>query len=107
MKHPVLFVGNLADPVTPLASAHRMTNLFGPDNAALLVHNGYGHCSSAQPSLCTAKHIRNYLLDGTLPPPGTVCEPDAPPFKLETPPQDQADASLMESLRSMAHKGLA
>lgn len=106
IRHPVLFVGNTYDPVTPLSSAHRMHDLFGSKNAGLLTHNGYGHCSSAQPSLCTAKHIRSYLLDGTLPPPGIVCEPDRSPFKPHSAALQELeeDAQLLESIRSLADK---
>lgn len=42
---PVVFVGNIADPVTPLAAARKMVETFGQANARLLVHGGYGHCS--------------------------------------------------------------
>lgn len=32
------------------------------------------HCSLAAPSLCTAKAIRAYFRNGTLPEPGTMCD---------------------------------
>lgn len=99
LSHPVLFVGNRFDPVTPLSSARRMADGFGAKNAALLTHEGSGHCSTAQPSvrlplmrcflpaltsfpliffsqLCTAKIIRQYFLAGVLPEAGTTCLPD-------------------------------
>lgn len=42
------------------------------------------HASIAQPSLCTAKTIRSYFVNGTLPEPGTICEPDVKLFSEET-----------------------
>lgn len=42
------------------------------------------HASIAQPSLCTALAIRDYFVNGTLPEPGTVCEPDVMLFSNET-----------------------
>lgn len=62
--------------VTPLKSAERMVHGFGEKNSRLLVHDGRGHCTSAEPSLCTAKAIRAYLINGTLPAEGTVCKPE-------------------------------
>jgi hypothetical protein len=38
------------------------------------------HCSLAAPSICTQKYVRDYFIDGTLPEPGTVCEPVSQPF---------------------------
>ena len=38
------------------------------------------HCSNSQPSTCTAKAIRAYFVNGTLPPADTVCQPDLPLF---------------------------
>ncbi|KAF2153667.1 hypothetical protein K461DRAFT_311754 [Myriangium duriaei CBS 260.36] len=81
-RHPLLFVGNTFDPVTPLASAWNASSGFV--GSSVLVHNGYGHSSLAQPSLCTAKHIRKYFTDGTLPPTGTVCQTDVAPFTNES-----------------------
>lgn len=52
-KHPLLFVGNTYDPLTPLASARNASAAF--DGSVVLQHDGYGHTSASQPSLCTAK----------------------------------------------------
>jgi hypothetical protein len=41
-------------------------------NARLLTRDGDGHTAFAK-SACIAGHIRAYLIDGTLPPPGTTC----------------------------------
>ncbi|KAI1459796.1 TAP-like protein-domain-containing protein [Annulohypoxylon moriforme] len=75
---PVLFVGNTWDPVTPLVSAKNMSAGF--EGSVLLTHNGHGHLSMAQPSNCTDGHIQNYFLEGKLPAPGTVCQPNLPVF---------------------------
>ena len=42
------------------------------------------HTSFAQASLCTVTNIRAYFVDGTLPPPGTICQPDLRLFSDET-----------------------
>lgn len=96
-KNPLLIIGNTYDPVTPLISAQGNSEVF--NGSALLQQNGYGvgsskpmkisanlaqHCSLAQPSLCTAKIVREYFNTGTLPPPGTVCEVDVPLFSNQT-----------------------
>ncbi|KAF1817389.1 alpha/beta-hydrolase [Eremomyces bilateralis CBS 781.70] len=75
---PALIIGNTWDPVTPLKSARTISELF--EGSALLQHNGHGHMTIAQPSTCTSKHIADYFLTGTLPQPGTICEPDTPLF---------------------------
>ncbi|KAJ6526211.1 TAP-like protein-domain-containing protein [Mycena vulgaris] len=75
-RNPILFVSNTYDPVTPISSGRRMVNVFGKDNARLLENNAYGHCSVSQPSLCIAHAIRDYMIRGTLPVEGTVCQPE-------------------------------
>ncbi|KAF7314917.1 hypothetical protein MIND_00005600 [Mycena indigotica] len=75
-KNPVVFLSNSFDPITPLNNAIRMVDLLGVENARLLHNNGYGHCSVNHPSLCVAKHIRKYMLDGTVFENGTLCEPE-------------------------------
>ncbi|KAJ6582253.1 TAP-like protein-domain-containing protein [Mycena capillaripes] len=75
---PILLVGNTMDPVTPLWAAKKMSQGFA--RSVVLTQDSAGHCSLSGPSVCTQKHIRNYFLDGTLPPPETVCSVIAGPF---------------------------
>ncbi|KAF9475278.1 hypothetical protein BDN70DRAFT_883911 [Pholiota conissans] len=77
-SHPILLIGNTADPVTPLWAAKKMSKGF--KDSVVLTQNSAGHCSISAPSLCTQKYIRDYFIDGTLPEPGTVCETLMPPF---------------------------
>jgi pimeloyl-ACP methyl ester carboxylesterase len=72
---PVLMIGNTYDPATPLASAKRLLAKMGR-NAVLLEQRSYGHCSVSSFSTCTFKAILNYLLDGSLPEQGKICEVD-------------------------------
>ena len=64
---------------------------------------------------CTAKAIRAYFVDGTLPEPGTICQPDfqifdvdpndvVDTFYIETRAHDDNDAtSLTEAIRALRH----
>ncbi|KAI0369639.1 alpha/beta-hydrolase [Pilatotrama ljubarskyi] len=102
-SHPLLMVSPRYDPVCPLADAQAVHARFG--GAGLLVQNSYGHCSIAAPSLCTAKYIRAYMVNGTLPPPGTVCEVDELPFVgavQNARAMSAEDAELLEALRALA-----
>lgn len=53
-------------------------------------------------SMCYVWTIQSYFSDGTLPPPGTICEPDQPPFPM---PDSRAnllsedDARVLDSMR--------
>ncbi|KAK3936109.1 Alpha/Beta hydrolase protein [Diplogelasinospora grovesii] len=78
-SHPILFIANMADNVTPLISAR--SNSLGFPGSVVLVQNSYGHTSLAAPSTCTAKHIRGYFQTGQLPSEGAVCEGDLDPFQ--------------------------
>ncbi|KAF4574326.1 hypothetical protein EYR40_005954 [Pleurotus pulmonarius] len=77
-SHPILWIGNTADPVTPLASAHKMAR--GYPGSVVLTQDSPGHASIAAPSLCTIQHIRSYFLNGTLPAEGVVCPVIGPIF---------------------------
>ncbi|KAJ7154178.1 hypothetical protein C8R46DRAFT_1227785 [Mycena filopes] len=59
------------DPVSPISSGRRMVEVFGSNNSRLVENHAYG-----QPSLCIARAIREYMIEGTLPEEGTVCEPE-------------------------------
>ncbi|KAL8833591.1 MAG: hypothetical protein Q9170_004174 [Blastenia crenularia] len=72
-KNPILFIGSDLDPITPLTSA--LNASAGFEGSVVLQHGGYGHTSLKQPALCTAKVVRAYFTDGTLPAPNTKCEP--------------------------------
>lgn len=80
-SHPILWIGNTLDTVTPLRNAQHMNALF--PGSVLLQQDSEGHCSPAAPSLCTAKAIRKYFQKGVLPPVGTLCKPDVKPFGLQ------------------------
>lgn len=76
---PVLVIGNTYDPATPLASSVRMAQELA--DARLLIVNGFGHTVLMNPSRCAQDHVAAYLIDGRLPPAGTSCSQDAPPFR--------------------------
>ena len=57
IRFPLLFIGNTLDPITPLSSAVRMVANFGKESAAMLLHDGYGHCSIAQVTVSSILEI--------------------------------------------------
>ncbi|KAL8938442.1 MAG: hypothetical protein Q9216_003892 [Gyalolechia sp. 2 TL-2023] len=81
-KNPLLFIGNDFDIVTPLVSSRNASAGF--EGSVVLQHGGYGHTSTAQPSLCTVRTIRDYFVNGTLPAPDTRCEPSLELFSNTT-----------------------
>ncbi|CCL98563.1 uncharacterized protein FIBRA_00563 [Fibroporia radiculosa] len=106
-SHPILVVSPMYDPVCPLSDARAVRARYG--GAGLLIQNSFGHCSRSAPSLCTAKYVREYFVNGTLPEEETVCEVDELPFvgpaaegweKLSR--YSDEDRSLMEALRGLA-----
>jgi pimeloyl-ACP methyl ester carboxylesterase len=82
--NPVLVVGTRFDPVTPWYEARDTTQLMNEghhkSNAVLLTHDGHGHCSANQFSSCTSKYIREFLIDGIVPPSNAYCTADTPIF---------------------------
>lgn len=75
--NPVLVVGNRWDPATPYSGALTVSRLL--PESRLLTLRGWGHVASGQ-STCIDTAVGAYLLEGTLPPVGTVCRPDVEPF---------------------------
>jgi hypothetical protein len=72
---PILMISNTYDPATPIDSGRRLASKLGK-NAVLLEQHSWGHCSTSSVSTCTFKIIIDYLKNGNLPPPDTVCEND-------------------------------
>ncbi|KAI0630083.1 alpha/beta-hydrolase, partial [Trametes polyzona] len=102
-SHPLLIVSPRYDPVCPLRDAKAVHERYG--GSGLLVQNSYGHCSLSAPSLCTAKHIREYMVNGTLPEPETVCEADVLPFVgsvRDVQALSTEDAELLDALHGLS-----
>ncbi|OBZ70732.1 hypothetical protein A0H81_09435 [Grifola frondosa] len=104
-SHPLLVVSPTSDPVCPLSDAKAVRARYG--GAGLLVQNSFGHCSLSAPSLCTAKHVRAYFENGTLPKEGTVCEVDELPFvgavgAEKVSAMSAEDMELLDALRGLA-----
>ena len=76
-SNPVLVVGNFFDPATRYEGAQIVADLL--PNSRLLSLNAWGHVSLFF-SQCADQAVADYLLDGTLPPEGTVCQQDFVPF---------------------------
>ena len=75
---PILVIGNTTDPFLPLQDAIAMTRQLA--NARLLVVHGYGHTAFLNPSTCASSDMTAYFRTGALPPNGTVCSQNLPPF---------------------------
>ncbi|KAF7305884.1 hypothetical protein HMN09_00742600 [Mycena chlorophos] len=73
---PMLVIGNTLDPVTPWPGANQTANILFP-GSGLLTYNTLGHTSFTAPSSCINSWVYAYFKNGTLPPAGTVCQPDA------------------------------
>ena len=76
--NPVLVVGNFFDPATRYKGAQTVAGLL--PNSRLVSLHGWGHVSLFL-SQCMDQAVARYLLDGTLPAPGTVCHQDLTPFE--------------------------
>ena len=101
--HPLLLVSPRWDPVCPLRDARAVRERF--PGAGLLVQNSHGHCSLASPSVCTAKYIRRYMEEGTLPEEGAVCEADELPFVgnvSDVSALDVEERELLDAMRGLA-----
>ena len=71
--------------------------------SVVLAVDGEGHCSLSSPSVCAARHIRQYFQTGSLPPEGTVCDVDEKAFLGLTKRRDNLeDIKLLEELRWLA-----
>ncbi|RKO88931.1 hypothetical protein BDK51DRAFT_21836, partial [Blyttiomyces helicus] len=74
-KNKVLIIGTSMDPVTPVESAAALDVLM-EGSGVFLRHEGHGHGSMGQPSLCTIQTMRDFMVRGITPKKGTVCFAD-------------------------------
>jgi hypothetical protein len=72
-----LVIGNRFDPVTPYSFAETMAARLA--DARLLGADMYGHTAMGL-NACVDRLATRYLTEGDVPPDGTVCPADAPPF---------------------------
>ena len=75
---PLLAIGTLGDPNTAYVSTPRLASQM--NNVRVLTQSGGGHTALLNPSDCIDGFVEKYLIDGELPPEGTVCEQDQQPF---------------------------
>jgi len=80
--HPLLVIGNTADPVTPLWAARKMSKAF--KDSVVLTLNAPGHCSVSAVSLCIMSHVRSYFQTGILPEPNITCQAESTIFRNKT-----------------------
>ena len=71
-SNPILVVSTKHDPATPYQWGVRMADEL--DNATLLSWTGFGHTAYFNGSACIDGAVDAYLLEGTLPAKGTVCD---------------------------------
>jgi pimeloyl-ACP methyl ester carboxylesterase len=71
-----LVIGTTYDPATPYSSAVSTVKALG--NARLLTMEGDGHTAYARNSACVNSATEAYLIVGTLPAEGTVCQQEVP-----------------------------
>jgi pimeloyl-ACP methyl ester carboxylesterase len=71
-----LVVATTYDPATPYRGALELVRELG--NARLITMRGDGHTAYGGNSACIDDAVNAYLLDGTLPAPGTVCRQEVP-----------------------------
>ncbi|KAK0457513.1 TAP-like protein-domain-containing protein [Desarmillaria tabescens] len=91
-NYPILFVGNVADPVTSIAGAKKASSAF--PGSVVLTQNSSGHGSPAASSACTQAYVQAYFQNGTLPGDGTICEIESQMFPASSNTTDQRRAFL-------------
>jgi pimeloyl-ACP methyl ester carboxylesterase len=94
-----LVVATTYDPATPYPGARRLVAELG--NARLLTMEGDGHTAYGGNSACIDAAVDAYLVDGALPPVGTVCQQEVP-FTAPAPAPAAAAGVMRSSLQVLA-----
>jgi pimeloyl-ACP methyl ester carboxylesterase len=76
--NPILVFGNTGDVAINYQDSVAAARDLG--DARLLTINQFGHTEALNPDTCATNYEVSYLLTKALPPAGTVCQADAPPF---------------------------
>jgi pimeloyl-ACP methyl ester carboxylesterase len=76
-SYPLLVVGNTHDPATPISGARAANRLF--EGSVLLMLDAWGHGAIANGD-CIRNKMAGYLIQRTLPAPGTVCKAESRPY---------------------------
>ncbi|KAJ7763322.1 hypothetical protein B0H16DRAFT_1368317 [Mycena metata] len=106
LEWPMLIVSNTMDPIAPIESGLRINSLM-PNSTRIIIQDGPGHCSTAIPTPCSIRLVREYFA-GILPENGTMCDTSYTFFPDLSQPDDAAilgltaeDKSLWESARDL------
>ncbi|MEU6544225.1 alpha/beta hydrolase [Streptomyces sp. NPDC046859] len=70
---PILVVGNTGDPATPYEGARKMARALGDGVGVEMTYRGQGHGAYESDNKCVRDAVNGYLLDGKVPPAGTIC----------------------------------
>ena len=87
-----LVIGTTYDPATPYSGSVAMVEALG--NARLLTMEGDGHTAYGGKSPCIDSTTATYLVEATLPAPGTVCQQEVPLVAPSDVPVGAATATL-------------
>lgn len=108
-RHPMLVMSSTYDPACPLGAAKRARASF--PGAKLVEVLGTGHTALSVPSACSARLLRAYMVNGTLPEEEhTKCGRDNVPYFVNPEEKKDAgtalvvdeDAELMAALRDLS-----
>ncbi|MEU9001854.1 alpha/beta hydrolase [Streptomyces sp. NPDC048551] len=81
---PIVVIGNTGDPATPYEGARKMVERLGKGVGVELTYKGEGHGAYNSGDKCVQQAVNSYLLDGKVPPAGTVCTPAPAPTPTST-----------------------
>ncbi|KIW96868.1 uncharacterized protein Z519_02259 [Cladophialophora bantiana CBS 173.52] len=78
---PLLFIGNTADPVTPVRNAIKMAERH--EGSVVFTQDMPGHCAgTTNPSVCTFGILKRFFAHGELPEAGLVCQAAVKPWDI-------------------------
>jgi len=69
--NPILVVGTTGDPATPYEWAEALAEQL--ESGVLLTYEGHGHTAYGRSNQCIGDAVDAYLVEGTVPAPGTIC----------------------------------